>query len=66
MAAAPFLALLAIAMLMLAALRLEFNFRRTVKARSGRELRRPRPQLRMAPAGGYCQASLSAAVMRKG
>lgn len=46
MSAVPFLALLAIAMLPLSALRLELNFRRTFKAR-------PKPQLRIGPAGGY-------------
>jgi hypothetical protein len=49
MSAAPFLALLAIAMLPLTALRLELNFRRTSRERS----RAPRPELRMGPAGGY-------------
>ena len=65
MPAAAFLALLAIAMLMLAALRLELNFRRTFKRPPGPERRSPGPELRMAPAGGYCQALLSAAAFRK-
>lgn len=52
MSAAPFLALLAIAMLPLTALRLELNFRRSSKRSSRPELR-PRPQLRVGPAGGY-------------
>jgi|GEM_PF-6043071 len=46
MSAAAFLALLAIAMLPLSALRLELDFRRTVR-------NRPRPELRIGPAGGY-------------
>lgn len=46
MSAAAFLALLTIAMLPLSALRLELNFRRAVK-------KRPRPELRIGPAGGY-------------
>lgn len=52
MSAAPFLALLAIAMLPLTALRLELNFRRASRERPEPELR-PRPQLRVGPAGGY-------------
>jgi hypothetical protein len=62
MSAAAFLALLAIAMLPGAALRLELNFRRTSErsepepgtSRPGR--RKPKPELRAAPAGGYWQA----------
>lgn len=46
MSFAALLALLRIAMLPLSALRLELNFRRTVK-------RPPRPELRIGPAGGY-------------
>jgi hypothetical protein len=71
MAAAPFLALLTIAMLMLAALRLELNFRRTAEEgqaepRTARPAgRNPRPELRVAPAGGYWQAPLSAPPFRK-
>jgi hypothetical protein len=63
---AAFLALLTIAMLLLAALRLELNFRRTAEAGPGSEPRgprpeprRPRPELRASPAGGYCQAPFS-------
>jgi hypothetical protein len=55
MAAAPFLALLMIAMLIASALRLELNFRRTSKPSPRPEHRRPRAKLRMAPAAGYCQ-----------
>jgi hypothetical protein len=62
--AAAFLALLAIAMLPGAALRLELNFRRAGKKRP--EPRSPTPELRMSPAGGYCQAPLSAAASRNG
>lgn len=58
-----FLALLTIAMLVLAALRLELNFRRADEERPAPEIgaprqepRKPRPELRAAPAGGYCQA----------
>ena len=51
-----FLALLAIILLMLGVLRLELNFRRTPGPRPASE--RPRPELRIAPAGGYCQAPL--------
>ena len=68
-----FLALLTIAMLLVAALRLELNFRRTVEAgpgadprgsRPGREPRRP--ELRASPAGGYCQSPWSAGAARRG
>lgn len=52
MSAAPFLALLVIAMLPLTALRLELNFRRGAKVPAAAE-ERPRPQLRIGPAGGY-------------
>ena len=52
MSAAPFLALLVIAMLPLTALRLELNFRRSAREPAKTELR-PRPQLRIGPAGGY-------------
>jgi hypothetical protein len=65
------LALLTIAMLVLAALRLELDFRRTVQAGPGPEPRRPegeprspRPELRASPAGGYCQSPWSAASRR--
>ncbi|HLL31551.1 MAG TPA: hypothetical protein VK403_11190 [Allosphingosinicella sp.] len=68
---AAFLALLTIAMLLLAALRLELNFRRSEKDRPGSEPQAPgpgpelaRPELRAAPAGGYCQAPLSPAFGR--
>ncbi|HYG47289.1 MAG TPA: hypothetical protein VD846_05030 [Allosphingosinicella sp.] len=62
MPAVAFLALVAIAMLVLAGIRLELDFRRSLKSESG-----PRPQgtapgsgsaapeLRIGPAGGYCQ-----------
>ena len=69
---AAFLALITIAMLLLAALRLELNFRRTAEAghpepRSpGPEPRGPRPELRASPAGGYCQSPWSAGASRKG
>ncbi len=71
MSAAAFLALLVIAMLPGAALRLELNFRRTSEEgpepdprtpKSGR--RNPRPELRLAPAGGYWQAPLPPASLR--
>jgi hypothetical protein len=69
------LALLTIALLMLAALRLELNFRRIADAGpaaasgpgeaepSGRKPERPsaRPELRAPPAGGYWQAPYSRA-----
>jgi hypothetical protein len=65
------LALLSIAMLLLAALRLELNFRRTDEAapsgaRTGQPRREPerpapRPELRAPPAGGYWQAPYSRA-----
>lgn len=65
-----FLALLMIALLVLGALRLELNFRRTAEAGpaaqpglgggepDGRQPERPaaRPELRAPPAGGYWQA----------
>jgi hypothetical protein len=58
-----FLALLAIVMLALAALRLELNFRRAGEQSRESEPRpqrpAPRPELRAAPAGGYCQAPFS-------
>ena len=58
MSAAPFLALLVIAMLPLTALRLELNFRRSSRdpAAAGTpspSMKRPRPELRIGPAGGY-------------
>lgn len=70
-----FLALLTIALLALAALRLELNFRRTAAAGprpdprgtepgSSRPEPRPsaaRPELRAPPAGGYWQAPFSRA-----
>ncbi|HEX8224873.1 MAG TPA: hypothetical protein VF605_13725 [Allosphingosinicella sp.] len=52
MSAAPSLALLAIAMLPLTALRLELNFRRTSRL-SSPSSERPKPVLRVGPAGGY-------------
>jgi hypothetical protein len=65
------LALLTIAMLVLAALRLELDFRRTAQTVPGpeprgpeRESRSPRPELRASPAGGYCQSPWSAASRR--
>jgi len=67
-----FLALLTIAMLLLAALRLELNFRRTAQAgpvpepRGPKaEPRSPRPELRASPAGGYCQSPWSAPAARR-
>jgi len=69
---AAFLALLTIAMLLLAALRLELNFRRTAEAgpapepRSPKpEPRNPRPELRAPPSGGYCQSPWPAATVRR-
>jgi hypothetical protein len=63
---AALLALLTIAMLLLAALRLELDFRRAAEAGPGpeprrpeREPRSPRPELRASPAGGYCQSPWS-------
>ncbi len=51
------LALLAIALLVLAAFRLELNFRRTDEERPEPKPGTPRPpELRAAPAGGYWQA----------
>lgn len=72
MHAAAFLALLTIAMLALAAFRLELDFRRTFKegpapevGPSGPEHRSPEPavrprapELRASPAGGYWQAPI--------
>jgi hypothetical protein len=52
MSAAPFLALLAIAMLPLTVLRLELNFRRTARVPSPSPAR-PKAELRIGPAGGY-------------
>lgn len=60
---AAFLALLVIAMLVLAAFRLELDFRRTSKSRPTSEPRSSRPELRVAPAGGYCQTRFSAAAI---
>lgn len=60
-----FLALLAIAMLILCGIRLELNFRTADKERPGPEPRAPRPELRAAPAGGYCQPPLSAGIFGK-
>jgi len=69
---AAFLALLTIALLALAALRLELDFRRAAEAgpapdpgSPGREPRSPGPELRASPAGGYCQPPLSAAASRR-
>ncbi|HEX8064308.1 MAG TPA: hypothetical protein VF535_13980 [Allosphingosinicella sp.] len=66
------LALLTIALLVLAAVRLELDFRRTAEAGSAPEPRRPeresrcpRPELRASPAGGYCQSPWSAAASRR-
>jgi hypothetical protein len=58
-----FLALLVIAMLPGAALRLELNFRRSREARGRPRPERPapRPELRAAPAGGYSQPPFSPA-----
>jgi hypothetical protein len=66
-----FLALLTIAMVLLAALRLELNFRRAAEtgpsAAQAEQPRReperpaPRPELRAPPAGGYWQAPYSRA-----
>lgn len=61
MSAAAFLALLAVAMLPGAALRLELNFRRASEGRPEPKPGKPRPELRAAPAGGYCQPAFSAA-----
>lgn len=77
---AVILALLAIVLLALAAVRLELNFRRSAAAGPGprphgapHEPRSPKPEprnhkprLRAAPAGGYCQSTLSAAALRRG
>ena len=49
MAVAALLALIAIAMLLLSALRLELHFRRNLHILKSR----PCPQLRVGPAGGY-------------
>jgi hypothetical protein len=57
-------ALLAMAMLPGAALRLELNLRRRASKKHP-EPRKPRPELRMAPAGGYCQPRLFATADRK-
>ena len=62
-----FLVLFTLALLALAALRLELNFRRSGKGAAGEprgsEGERPsrRPELRTAPSGGYCQPPLSPA-----
>lgn len=74
---AAFLALLAIALLALAALRLELDFRRAFKEGPASEVApepesrgpepagRPRiPELRAAPAGGYWQAPISRPAFR--
>jgi hypothetical protein len=60
-----FLALLTIVLLVVAALRLELNFRRASEERPGREAPRPRPELRTAPAGGYCQSPFPAPAFGK-
>lgn len=60
-----FLALLTIALLVLAALRLELNFRRADKGRPEPANGAPRPELRAAPAGGYCQPPLPAGMSGK-
>lgn len=49
------LALLSIALLLLSALRLELDFRRSSRSPGAREPRSRPPELRAAPAGGYCQ-----------
>lgn len=49
MPVAALLALMAIAMMVVAALRLELHFRRNLAALKAR----PRPELRVGPAGGY-------------
>jgi hypothetical protein len=56
-----FLALLTIAMLVVAALRLELNFRKSGEEPAKPERPARRPELRAAPAGGYCQAPFSPA-----
>ncbi|MET1112165.1 MAG: hypothetical protein ABWX67_11625 [Allosphingosinicella sp.] len=70
---AALLALLTIAMLLLAALRLELDFRRTAEAGPPPEPRghepeprSSRPELRASPAGGYCQSPWFAATSRRG
>lgn len=67
-----FLALLTIALLALAALRLELNFRRNGKEDRGSQpaapapQRQPRvPELRASPAGGYWQAPFSRAAQAR-
>lgn len=70
---AVFLALLTIALLALAALRLELDFRRAAAPGAGREAGGPgrkegrsRPELRASPAGGYCQSPWSQPAARRG
>jgi hypothetical protein len=66
MSPAAFLALLAIAMLIAAAARLEINFRRSSDSSKPQPKPGPaRPELRMAPAGGYCQPPLSVRALTK-
>ena len=64
-----FLALLTIALMLLAALRLELNFRRAAEAGPApeprTEPRSSRPELRSAPAGGYCQSPWPVAALRR-
>jgi hypothetical protein len=67
-----FLALLTIALLLIAALRLELNFRRAAEAGAApeacgprTELRSPRPELRSPPSGGYCQSPWPVAALRR-
>ncbi len=73
---AAFLALLTIMLLMLAAFRLELDFRRACKDGPGPEREAPRPgrrdlepgtrapELHAAPAGGYWQAPFSPKALR--
>lgn len=66
-----FLALLTILMLVLAALRLELNFRRTAADGPAIERTNPgpkprdKPELRTSPAGGYCQSPWRAGALKK-
>lgn len=60
-----FLALLAIVLLVFAAFRLELDFRRADKGQPEPRPKPPRPELRAAPAGGYCQAPLAAGAYGK-
>ena len=62
---AAFLALLAIAMLVLAGIRLELHFRRGSARAPGPESPAARPELRASPAGGYSQRPLTAPALRE-